>query len=539
MRHDATADLLEKLAGVRARVSGHFKAIFPALPEPGDNPQWMAIWRGMRDELESGDELTGPWSGFMARLKRQSLSDRARRRLDRFMPILLDRIDRTSPDDQTLGAVFDLVIAISRRSAYLVLLVQHAAALDRMLDLFARSPWIASLVIRYPALLDELIDPSLGYQIPAPGDLSQSIERLLNASPDTEPRLEGLNHLKLATTLRIAVAQLQGVLGCDAVLRALTSLADCMVEGVMHLAEEEIRKRHGDLPYSTKDLSENASPEESGVKPGQGLGVIGYGTLGAGELGYASDLDLVFLFRAVDGRSDGDRPLDADRWFARLVQRMLTFMTAITPSGRLYEVDTRLRPNGRAGALVSSLNAFREYQLNEAWTWELQALTRARFVCGDDDIAGEFTRIRSATLIRPRDVNRVRQDLLDMRDRLRLEKDKSAAAKGMDPPGNQSAKHQPGGLVDIEFIAQLGVLGQASNTPAVTLQTSTSGQIRSLVEHGWLDTSSARVLIETMTMLRLQRLDELLTGQPTTAAADTSGAASIYRQFFKSSGTKG
>jgi glutamate-ammonia-ligase adenylyltransferase len=524
MRCESPLVLIEELASVRTRVSTRFNAIFPSLPEAHDDPQWIAMWRALRDAQQGQDTsitqpASAPWLDFIQRLKRQSLSDRASRRLDRFMPLLLDRIDRAAMTDETLCLVFDLVLAITRRSPYLVLLVQHSPALDRMLELFTRSHWIARLVIRYPALLDELIDPSLGYQIPTQSELGQSINRLLCASTDTEARLDGLNHLKLATTLRIAVAQLLDVLDCGAVLQALTSLADSMIAGVVRLASEEIRRRHGDLPGKGKN-------------GGESLGVVGYGTLGAGELGYGSDLDLVFLFRQVEGLSDGKRALDDDRWFARLAQRVLSFLTAITPSGRLYEVDTRLRPNGRAGALVSSMTAFRDYQLKEAWTWELQAITRARFIAGDPSLSADFETVRTNTLAQPRAADDTQESLAGMREKIRHE-------KGRDPSLLLTPKHRPGGLVDIEFVAQLGILTQAHRDIALLQHTGTTGQILALRENGWLDRGQAETLTSTLKKLREARLTDLISARDAPNAIKTTDAAEIYQHFFKSGPSKG
>ncbi len=519
MRLDSPNTLQAQLALVRDRVTGHFQSIFPSLPEPEEQSRWTTMWRGMREDMQAANsELQqlslGPREDFMQRLQRQVPSDRARRRLDRFIPVLLERIDRASLDPTALARVFDLVVAITRRSGYLILLVQHTPAIDRLLDLFSRSRWIADKVIRYPALLDELIDPSLGRQLPAPGELQQSISRILTISTDTEARLDNLNHLKQATMLRVAVAHLRGVIRSDEVLSILSVLADSMIRGVMLLAAEEIRHRHGDL----------AGPQPDGGIAG--IAVIGYGTLGARELGYDSDLDLVFLFQAGTRRSDGRRPLDAPRWFGRLAQRMLSFLTASTPSGRLYAADTRLRPNGRAGALVSSIAAFESYQLNDAWLWERQALTRARFVAGDETMAGKYDAVRRAALQRPIAAPVVIEALGEMRAKMR------SAHQG----DTVSSKHRLGGLIDIEFIAQLGVLSLTPNQAELLAETNTAGQLRTLQQVGWLDATTARELITTMIALRQARLMALLGGNASaadeSATIGTSISAAVYRSLF-------
>jgi glutamate-ammonia-ligase adenylyltransferase len=376
-----------------------------------------------------------------------------------------------------------------------------------MLELFERSEWIADKVIRFPALLDELIDPLLGRHLPGPEDLARSVARVLDAAPGTEAVLEALNYLKLATVLRIAVGQLHGGLDGETARAALSGLADAVLAGVLEIARSELVERHGRFPGEPRDGA---------------LGIIGYGSLGARELGYESDLDIVFLFDAPpDGaQSDGARPLPPERYFARLAQRVLSFLTVMTPSGRLYEVDTRLRPNGRAGSLVSSIGAFREYQSNEAWTWELQALTRARFVAGAPPVAARFNRGRQEVLCRQRDEAALAAELRDMRQRMNRE---HAADEHLDL--GTSPKHRPGGLIDIEFLAQLGVLSNARLYPRVIQATGTLAQLAELEAIGWLCPEDAAELADTMRRLRSKRMmQSLLRGNGSDSGAEDSPA---------------
>jgi glutamate-ammonia-ligase adenylyltransferase len=517
--------LHDALARCRERVSSRFEAIFPKLPEPSSHPEWVDMWRTLQTDRqdaspESEAGADGPMAVFLRRLERYSVSERARRRLDQFMPLLLHRLDNRALDDKTLNRVFDLVLAISRRSAYLILLVQNAPALDRMLDLFDRSEWIAQKVTRFPALLDELIDPSLGRQIPSDEQLAQSVRRLLKTSPHAEATLEGLNHLKLATSLRVAVAQLKGSIPAEEAQLALSALAEAVIGGVLQLAAQEIVSRHGRLPGA--DLP--GTPDQVG---GLGLAVIAYGTLGAREMGYDSDLDLIFLFRDVEGFSDGKRALNAERYFARICQRVLSFMTVMTPSGRLYAVDTRLRPNGKSGSLVSSVAAFHRYQLNEAWTWELQALTRARFAAGSPEVGATFGVIRKEVLSATRECGEVRKELAEMRDKMRTEH-----SSGDPEDSRRAAKHSRGGLIDIEFIAQLGVLTQAPVHPATLEATGTLGQLRALSGCAWLEAADAAVLKETMSELRRLRMMAELTPGADLPPVDTSASTMVYDRLL-------
>jgi glutamate-ammonia-ligase adenylyltransferase len=523
MYEESMESLELSLSRTRKRVSERFQGIFPSRPEPSSDRQWLDVWRSLQEDRQSLEQQAlktegNPLATFMRRLTRVVLSQRAHHRLDRFMPELLERLDRKSLDQDTVNRVFDLVLAICRRSAYLVLLVQQPRALDRMLDLFDRSEWIAAKVIRFPALLDELIDPSLGRQIPDSEDLFRSVDRILEAAQGTESMLEGLNYLKLATELRIAVGQLMGSLAGEPARAALSNLATALLRGVLEIAGREIETRHGNLVASTAQGVDEAAHHGT-------MAIIGYGSLGAGELGYNSDLDIVFLFEPGKNMSDGARPLPPERYYARLAQRVLSFLTVMTPSGRLYEVDTRLRPNGRAGSLVSSIDAFREYQLKDAWTWELQALTRARFVAGSPALAVHFKRIRQEVLCRQRDADEQATELLDMRRKMNLE---HGANKYIDRA--RSPKHQPGGLIDIEFVAQLGVLVSARLYPRVLQATATLDQLRELTAIGWLSEEDGSILQDAVHHLRQQgMMASLLPGQPA-EPCDTGPSARIFER---------
>ena len=519
----------ERLERIRNRVSERFQAIFPSRPEPRAELKWTEYWRDLRADNQEPEGQTAEASGlleenhslavFVRRLQRVALSQRANQRLDRFMPELLERIEQLSPDDSALNRIFDLVLSVSRRSAYLVLLVQHPGALDRMLELFQKSEWSAAKVLRFPALLDELIDPSLGAQIPELEDLQASVGRILETAQGTEAVLEGLNYLKLATELRIAVGQLQECLPAAQAQQGLSGLATALLGGVLEIAGREIEARHGVFPSGR---TEDGQPD----KHCGSMAIIGYGTLGACELGYDSDLDIVFLFESSSEMSDGARPLPAERYYARLAQRILSFLTVMTPSGRLYAVDTRLRPNGRAGSLVSSISAFREYQLKEAWTWELQALTRARYVAGSHETAVQFNRIRQEVLCRERNPEELVSDLREMREKMvREQESQSRIDPGLSP------KHRPGGLIEIEFIAQLGVLVSARLYPRVIQATGTLTQLRELQSIAWLSAQEHDALENTLTQLRSGRMTASLTQDDPAAAIDTEETAEIFKEI--------
>ncbi len=531
----AVGPLEARIAEVRNRVQHNFQGIFPAQPAASADSVWVDRWRALHVERQASDSdattpvvgsdaepaATTPLDAFLGALGRLALSQRADRRLNQFMPLLLERLNGRTLDEPTLHRIYDLVLAICRRSAYLLLLTQNPAALDRLINLFGRSAWVADRVTRFPALLDELIDPSLGLHIPGEDELDQSVARLLQAAQGAESVLEGLNYLRLANTLRIAVGLLRGALDGESAQSALAALAGAILRGVLTLATDELEQRHGPVA--------SASGHGAADRAGHSLAIIAYGSLGSYEPGFDSDLDIVFLFDGADPPSAGKRSLPAERWYARLAQRILSFLTAMTPSGRLYAVDTRLRPNGRAGSLVSSLEAFGEYQRKEAWTWELQALTRARAIAGQPSTGAAFEDIRRDVLTRPREPAPLRQELADMRERIEQEHGEGETA-------GARAKQQRGGLIDIEFVIQLGVLEQASRHPGVLRSTASLRQLEALVECGWISGDDAQRLGDAARALRrsrmLQSIDAAGDAGEGLAEAETQAVRAVYERLL-------
>ncbi len=488
------AALMTRLAEVRREVSAALDDSFPR--REGATRSGSEPWRQRVDEGKGE-----AWEDFRQRLVRTALSGRAAERLDRFMPLLLDVLAERDPGAEALGAVLALVLAVCKRSAYLALLEQNPPALARMVDLFAASHWVADAVVRHPALLDELIDPALGRTLPERADLERTARRLGHRPQEPEEAVNALNYLKLSQTLRVGVAELEGVIDAVEAERRLTELAEVLLGSCLELAEAAITSRHG--------------------RPsGNGLAVIGYGSLGAGDISYTSDLDLVFLYPADSGDSDGARPLAAETWYTRLVRRLLALVTTYSPAGKLFEVDTRLRPNGRAGLLVSSLSAFERYQHENAWVWEWQALTRARPVAGNAELGRSFAAIRERVLAEPREAVDLRGEIATMRVRMREQID-----------SDDRFKHGPGGLVDIDFLAQLGVLENAARHPALIAPTGTPGQLEALGGIGWLTDEEVAMLRSTYHALTRARHLRTLCRDGCGAAPYTDAARKLCARF--------
>lgn len=509
MGYTSPGELLDALDKTRKAVSDALDESFPRQAAP---PSRTGAWRERAEEMPAG---------FIDNLQRRSPGPRAWERLDQFMPLLLRALDargmlaERSPEQtaeqhalarDACRDVFELVQSISRRSAYLALLIQNPAALERMLDLFVASDWVAKTVVRHPALLDELLDPELGRELPGRETLRPATERL-TARGDDEGHIHDLNYLKLAQSLRIAVAELDGVISASHAETLLTQLAEVLLEALLSLSRDMLARRH---PAPTS---------------ANGLLIIGYGSLGAGDVSYASDLDLVFLYpkqpaNPKDAPAPDGQGLAPETWYTRQVRRLLAIATTTTAAGRLYEVDTRLRPNGRSGLLVSPMAAFERYQRDKAWTWEWQALTRARPVAGNTRLGQRFFELREAVLSTPRDLQSLRKEVADMRRRMRTQN-----------PGGDPLKHGPGGLLDMDFVAQLGVLEMAPQDAQLRAATSTRKQLELLGALGWLEADHAGVLIETHHALTRARHQKALCRDGCLEVPDTTEAAALCARY--------
>ena len=379
----------------------------------------------------------------------QRMDEVARRRLSAVVARTVELIATLEAPAKALERVLPIYRAICRRSAYLALLNENPAALERLLRLVTQSAWVAKQIAEHPMLLDELLDPRLFDTPPSRDELAQLLDAALRsvAPDDTEAALDAIRMFQRTAMFRIAIADRLGSLPLMKVSDRLTDTAELVLDFALRMAWRELVAKYG-TPFC------GPPPKEAG------FAVIGYGKLGGLELGYGSDLDLVFLHdsHGAAQETNGDPPLDNERFFGRLVQRLIHFLTIQTSSGRLYEVDTRLRPSGRAGLLVVGLEGFYRYQTSEAWVWEHQALLRSRALVGSPRVREEFERIRRDVLVHH--VNRVKlkTDVAVMRRRMRQE---LSTAKS----GGFDLKQDPGGLADIEFLIDYWVLASSDQYP--------------------------------------------------------------------------
>lgn len=383
-------------------------------------------------------------------LRQQRPGVQGQRRIDELIPKLLEAAGAQDDPELSLERMCRLIAAISRRTTYLALLAENPNALRQLARVCGASDWISRLVTGHPVLLDELIDPRLFDEAPDPGLLESDLQDALSQfdGEDLEAVMDVLREFQQTRVMRIAAADIAGRMPVMAVSDALSAVAEVVVRAVLREAENHLVRRHGRPKYRVDGEEREAR-----------FLVVAYGKLGGLELGYGSDLDLVFMHdsRGEDAVTDGERSLDNSVYFMRLAQRLIHLMSTPTSAGILYEVDTRLRPSGKGGLLVTSLEAFEKYQRENAWTWEHQALLRSRPVAGDSALAVQFGDIRRRVLTQPRDVEALRREVAAMRSRMRSELKL--------PEGMVDLKASPGGLTDIEFLAQYWVLAHASQYP--------------------------------------------------------------------------
>ena len=500
----------ERLMYWRGRIDWHFRQVIadPDELEADDGEvmvggEWLPLWEDVQDEEAACRQLEDAGFAHAAQALKLLAALRAspqlramqrlgRERLDAFIPRLLAQTVEHDDPDLVLERVLPLVEAVARRSAYLVLLTENPSALRQLLTLCAASPWIAEQISRFPLLLDELLNEGRLFSPPQAPELAAELRERLTRIPedDLEQQMEALRHFKLAHSLRVAASEIAGSLPLMKVSDYLTWLAESILEQVFALAWRQTVARYGVPRRSDGSLCE------------PGFIIVGYGKVGGIELGHGSDLDLVFVHDGdPQAETDGPKPIDGSQFFMRLGQRIIHLLTTQTNSGQLYEVDMRLRPSGAAGLLVSSLNAFERYQDTEAWTWEHQALVRARVLVGARDVAAGFEQIRAKVLGRERDLDKLRAEVSDMRAKMRDNlgtrgTGAGTGANAFDAKASFDLKQDAGGIVDIEFMVQYAALAWSREHPALLRYTDNIRILEGLEQVGLMSAADAGLLRE-------------------------------------------
>ena len=371
----------------------------------------------------------------------QQLPETSRQRFDRLMPLVIAIAAQEENSDTALLRSISLLENICRRASYLALLAEYPQALNLVIKLCAASPWLAQYLSAHPILLDELLDSRTLYTEPDFAVLkAELIEKMHHLQGDTEAQMDAMRHFKHATILKFAAQDVAGALPLETLSDYLSNLADVIVQVSLQIIWDSLKFKHIATPH---------------------FAVIGYGKLGSKELGYMSDLDIIFIYDDVsDNASNASKTENSGEIYARFAQRINNWFNSITNAGLLYETDLQLRPDGNSGLLVSSIAAFKEYQLTKAWVWEHQALTRARFIAGDPNICKAFEQVRIEVLSQPRDLKELKKSVIEMREKMRASHKPQA--------GLFDIKHEAGGIIDVEFLVQFLVLSHANKHPELT-----------------------------------------------------------------------
>jgi len=480
---------MKALDSHRSKVERHFEQVFAAPQNTQGSHPLAMLWYGAPDDEEATARLVAlgyhrPAEAWQ-RLRRlregnryNQLPAESRTRFDALMPPLIEVACDFPNPDETLERILHLVENISRRGTYLALLSEYPQTLNQVAKLCSASPWVSDYLTQHPILLDELLDTRELYALADRDKLRYELEALLNAADgDTERQMDIMRHFKQAQTFRLVAQDLAGILPLEILSDRLSELADLILDQTIRLAWAGLRTRHRDTPR---------------------FAVIAYGKLGGKELGYASDLDIIFLYE--------DEAPEAAEVYARLAQRINTWISSMTPAGILYETDLRLRPNGASGLLVSTVPAFEEYQKKQAWVWEHQALTRARFSAGDPEVGAAFERIRIEVLRQERDPASLREEILAMRQKM-LDAHPNLS-------GQFDIKHDRGGIIDVEFLVQYLVLRFSCIHPELTKDAGNLALLRIAGELGLIPADLAQQVRDAYREYRLLQHQLRLQGSP-------------------------
>ncbi len=408
--------------------------------------------------------------------KYQHLSARAQPRFDALVPLLLSAASQTQQPTICAIRLFDFLESIGRRSSYIAFLHEHPETLAPLARVMSHSMWMAQYMMQHPILLDELLNANIIKEKYDWGKLKETLLHALDAcGSDVEAKMDTLRHFKHAQVFRLAVQDLANVWSIESLSDELTLLADIILEATVHHVWQTLVKKH---------------------RPEPCFALIGYGKLGGKELSYTSDLDLVFVYQ-------DDHP-DALEIYSRAVQRITNWLSSTTGAGTLYQVDLRLRPNGDAGLPCVTADAFIRYQEQDAWTWEHQALTRARFVCGDPQVGQTVEQLRHDILTQPRDIQALRREIIDMREKM----------FATHPPLLANVKYARGGVVDVEFLVQYLILEHAHQHPHLTRNYGNIALLAMAADAGLIDPQMATAARLAYRYYRSVQHDSHLRDQP-------------------------
>jgi len=500
------SEFMQVLEGHMSAVHDKFEQLI-GIESPNhqvEDQHWSALWHSRWSDEESiawleqekhhandwhSDKVWNLLSDFRSDVTKRSIGNRGRQVLDKLVPQLICHIQQAEQAEFVLERVLHVFKKIATRTAYVELLFENEGALKQLIHLCQASNWVTEYIAKYPILLDELIDPTLLHNPPHLSAYGVELRENMLRIPeeDLEAQMDALRLFKQAQQLRIAAADIAQVLDVNKVSKHLTALAEGMIDEVINLAWQQVSERFG-VPVSTLGRND------------KGFGVIAYGKTGGSELSYGSDLDLVFVHHSpqndvTTGLTNGEKSVAASQFYMKLAQRMMHIFNTRMNSGILYELDMRLRPSGNSGVLVIHIDTFGQYQKEDAWTWEHQALVRARMVYGNNKLAQEFSDIRLQILQQQRDLVQLKADVCAMREKMRNHLDKSTEQL-------IDIKQGLGGLVDIEFMAQYLVLAYCHQDVNLAKCSDNVGIFKALASFGVLTVDEQQMLTSSYQQLR-------------------------------------
>ena len=473
---------------IRQQVHAVFDQVFAVSKQETIPSIGLRLWSGQADEEGALNQLQAlgfnnavaildALNSFKSSPAIKRLTAKGAGVMDRLMPQLLAAMQGVNNADITLKRLLHLFEEVAGRNVYLSLLEENPGALTQIITLSSASAWICDYLAQYPALFDELLDTRSLYEPLKKQDLEKHLQLQLHSCEvqDVEQYMIALRKFKQINVLKIAAADIMGVIPIMVVSDYLTTIAEVIVAQVVDYVWAGLIQKHGRPPYAGDSVTD--------------FGVIGFGKLGGIELSYSSDLDMVFVYNCQDGlaMTDGDKAITCSQFYGRMGQQIRHILDTRMLSGVLYEVDLRLRPNGDSGLLVSHITAYEQYLSKDAWVWEHQALVRARFIAGDAAIKQQFEGVRRRILSLPRDPSELKIAVRDMREKMR----ESLAIK---TAGQFDLKQSKGGIADIEFMVQYGVLAQAQYHEALTTYTDNVRLLEGLHAQGFIAKATADIL---------------------------------------------
>lgn len=504
----------QALDEVRDYVQGIFEQVFSLSEQDQQQQRARLVWSCAADDEQVLEVLADYGFEHVVAIQKaivdfkhshsvKRMTSKGAAVLDRLMPLLIDSVSKSAYADSCLFRLLALFEAVAGRNVYLALLAENPTALDQLIKLAAASPWICEYLSLYPILFDELLDRRSLFEPLQKQALRDDLQRELAKIDvqDSEQLMIALRQFKHQNVLRVAAADIMGVIPVMIVSDYLTWIAEAVLEQVLARAWQMLVSKHG-YPPNTSDAE-------------QCFAVIAFGKFGGIELGYASDLDLVFLYACTDGDAptNGDKPISSAQFYLRLGQKIRHILDTKMLSGVLYEADLRLRPNGDSGLLVTHIDHYEAYLRDQAWTWEHQALVRARFVAGDFGLQSRYEGIRTRILALPRDKQVLQTQVREMREKMR----ETLAPKD---PRVFDLKHSKGGIADIEFMVQFGILAETARNQALAAFTDNVRLLNGLQQHGFISQSDAEALRAAYCSYRDYGHHQVLQGDKATAQSD-------------------